>query len=347
MAQQYASTQPSGFNNHIKNVALVGAGGTLGSYILTSLLATGKHHITILTRPDSTSTFPSHPSLSTKQIDYASQSSLTTALAGQDILIITMSVTAPPTQEESLIRAAASAGVKYIMPNEWGNDFSYEGLAADTPLLGPKLAKNRKLIEDLGVSKWMTVTGGFWYEYSLAGTEWRYGYDFGKRTVTFFGDGEAKVNTSTWEQFARTVSALLSLPILPNDSEDKSTTLSSYENKRCYISSFHVSQKDMFESVLRVTGTKKEDWTITYEDVEARWKRGMEMFKKGDMVGFGIAMYARNFFADGAGDFGSRWGLSNEVLGLPKEDFDACTKKAVEMAEKEAAAEFKDREHST
>ncbi|PVH69701.1 putative isoflavone reductase family protein [Cadophora sp. DSE1049] len=345
MAQQNASTQPSGFNNHIKNVALVGAGGTLGSHILTSLLATGKHHITILTRPESTSTFPSHPSLTTKHIDYTSPSSLTTALTGQDILIITMSVTAPPTQEESLIRAAATAGVKYIMPNEWGHDFSHEGLAADTPLLGPKLAKNRKLIEHLGVSKWVTVTGGFWYEYSLAGTEWRYGFDFGKRSVTFFGDGEVKVNTSTWEQFARTVSALLSLPILPKDSGDKQTTLSSYDNKHCYISSFRVSQKDMFDSVLRVTGTKKEDWMITYEDAEARWKRGMEMFKQGNMVGFGIAMYARDFFGDGAGDFERRWGLSNEILGLPKEDFDACTRKAVEMAEREVGAEFKDREH--
>jgi len=256
-----------------------------------------------------------------------------------------MAVTAPPTQEEFLILAAASAGVNYIMPNEWGHDFSHLGLAADTPLLGPKLAKNRKLIEDLGVSKWVTVTGGFWYEYSLAGTEWRYGFDFGKRSVVFFGDGEVKVNTSTWEQFARTVAALLSLPVLPRNAGDKEVTLSSYDNKHCYISSFRVSQKDMFESVLRVTGTEKEDWTITYEDVEERWKRGVEMFKKGEMVGFGMAMYSRDFFGDGAGDFESRWGLSNEALGLPKEDFDACTKKAVGMAEKEAGAEFKDREH--
>ncbi|KAK0111105.1 hypothetical protein ONS95_001482 [Cadophora gregata] len=56
-------------------------------------------------------------------------------------------------------------------------------------------------------------------------------------------------------------------------------------------------------------------------------------------------MYAGDFFSDGAGDFESRWRLSNDVLGLPKEDFDACTRKAVEMAEKETAAGFKDREH--
>ncbi|KAK0111104.1 hypothetical protein ONS95_001481 [Cadophora gregata] len=263
MAQQFAKNQPSGFNNHIKNVALVGAGGTLGSHILNSLLSTDKHHITILTRPSSTSTFPSHPSLTITPIDYTSPSSLTSALTGQDILIITMAVTAPPTQEQALIRAAASAGVKYIMPNEWGHDFSFPGLVADTPILGARLAGNRKLIEDLGVSKWITVTGGFWYEYSLAGMEFRYGFDFGKRTLTLFGDGEVKVNTSTWELFAGTVKALLSLPVLQEDGEDKETTLSKYENKHCYVSSFRVSQKDMFDSVLRVTGTKKEDWTIT------------------------------------------------------------------------------------
>ncbi|KAH6706450.1 putative oxidoreductase CipA [Leptodontidium sp. MPI-SDFR-AT-0119] len=331
--------QTSRDQNAVKNIALVGGGGQLGSYILTSLLATGRHSITVLTRGESKSTFPAHPSLKTTHIDYSTPASLTVALQGQDVLIITMAVTAPPDQEESLIRAAAEANVKYVIPNEWGHDLSHEGLAKDTPILGPKLGISRKLIEGLGVSKWLVVTGGFWYEFSLAGTEWRYGFDFKEKRVTFYGDGTVKINTSTWEQFAGAVAALLSLPILPRDGDDASTTLSNFFNKPCFISSFLVSQKDMFESVLRVTGDKESDWTITYEDAVARWKKGMELFQQGNRLGFGIAMYARDFFDDGAGDFETRHGLSNDVLGLPKEDFDACTAKAVERAEKMASAD--------
>ncbi|KAL2065853.1 hypothetical protein VTL71DRAFT_3523 [Oculimacula yallundae] len=329
-----SSTQSSGMQNKIRNIALVGGGGHFGFHILTSLLAKGEHKVTVLSRPESTSTFPSHPSLTVKHIDYTSSASLTEALLGQDVLIITMAVMAPPEQEESLIRAAAEAKVRYVMPNEWGHDFTHEGLVKDTPILGPKLRKTRKLIEDLGVSKWLAVTGGFWYEYSLAGTDWRYGFDFKEKKVTFFGDGTVKINTSTWEQYARAVTALLSLPISTENDGDVSATLSNFSNKHCFISSFLVSQKDVFASVLRVTGTTESDWTITHEDVMARWKRAMDLFQEGNMLGFGMAMYSRDFFDDGAGDFESRYGLSNKLLGLPKENFDACTVKAVERADK-------------
>ncbi|KAH7333174.1 putative oxidoreductase CipA [Rhexocercosporidium sp. MPI-PUGE-AT-0058] len=296
MDQQYASTQPAGFQNKIQNIALVGA-RLLGSHFLISLLTTKKHNITaslVLKEPNS----PTHPSIKIRHIDYASPASLAAALKGQDVLIITMPVMAPPEQEESLIRAVAEPDVKF-------------------------LAKCRKLIENLGVSKCLVVTGGFWYEYSLAGTEARYGFDFKEKKVTCYGSGTAKINTSTWEQLARAVAALLSLPIFPENSKDTSTTVSNFMNKTFFISSFRVSQRDMLEPVLCVTRGKESDWT---------------MFGQGNVEGFGIAMYARTFFDDGAGDFETRIGQSNDVLGLPQEDFDACTAKTVERASKLAGS---------
>jgi hypothetical protein len=189
------------------------------------------------------------------------------------------------------------------------------------------------LIEDLGVSNWLVVTSGFWYEYSLAGTQWRYGFDFKERKVTFYGDGTQKINTTTWPQIGRAVAALLSFKILPDDENDKSVpVLSRLKNKRCYISSVLVSQKDMWESAMRVTGTKESDWTVEYENVEERYKRGVEMLQKGDRTGFGIMLYARGFYSDGSADYETSKGLSNELLGLPKENFDECTKGAVERA---------------
>ena len=86
----------------------------------------------------------------------------------------------------------------------------------------------------------------------------------------------------------------------------------------------------MFESVLRVTGDKKEDWTVKHEDVEARYHRGNEILEQGKFVGFGILLYARAFYKEADGGFEGK--LDNEVLGLPKEDFDEATKLGVQMA---------------
>lgn len=78
----------------------------------------GKHTVTAITRPDSKSKLPSGVEI--KKVDYSSQESLVSALTGQEVLIITMAVTAPRDTEAKLIEAAAAAGVPYVFPNEWG-----------------------------------------------------------------------------------------------------------------------------------------------------------------------------------------------------------------------------------
>lgn len=118
MSQQYASDQPTGFVNHIRNVAIVGASGQQGSHIVSELLAKGDHTVTAITREDSSGTFPK--AVQVKKINYDSQDSIVAALKGQDALIITMSVRAPQEQVTKLIEAAGTAGVKWIVPNEWG-----------------------------------------------------------------------------------------------------------------------------------------------------------------------------------------------------------------------------------
>ncbi|KAJ7600387.1 hypothetical protein C8J56DRAFT_1038001 [Mycena floridula] len=101
-------------------------------------------------------------------------------------------------------------------------------------------------------------------------------------------------------------------------------------NKPLYILSFLLSQKEMFDWVLRVTGTKEEGWKIGYEAAEARYAAGMA---RGDRNGFAKALYARVFYPDGCGNYEDRHGLHNDILGLPKEDLDAFTRTAVERAE--------------
>lgn len=184
------------------------------------------------------------------------------------------------------------------------------------------------------MSKWTAVASGFWYEFSLGGTADRYGFDFsaGNRSVVFFDDGNTKINTSTWRQVGRGVASLLSLRLLPEDEGDTAPAVENWANRILYISSFLVSQKDMFESVKRVTGTTDAEWNISYEDSEGRYKRSVQDLKNGDGKGFVRLLYTRVFYPNGGGDYETSKGMANEALGLPKEDLDEATREAIRLA---------------
>ncbi|KAL9114980.1 MAG: hypothetical protein Q9227_001223 [Pyrenula ochraceoflavens] len=326
MSQQYASKQPAGFKNHIEKVAIVGVGGQSGKKITDALVKAGKHKLTAITRADSTTAVPA--GVTAAKVNYDDPSSIVEALKGHDALVITMSVMAPPDSQAKLIEAAAAAKIPWVIPNEYGSDVSKRELSKDI-LLGAQYDAGRAKIQELGVSSFVGINCSFWYEYSLSFTKNAYGFDMQNKEVTFYDDGNTKLNTSTLFQTGRAVASLLSLPILPKDENDTSVTLDSFRNKSCYVSSFFISQKDMFESVLRVTGDKREDWTIKYEPSNERFERGKEIMKTGDRSGFGMLLYARVLYPDGSGDFNDK--LDNDKLGLPKDDLDEMTKLSLTM----------------
>ncbi|QDS77691.1 hypothetical protein FKW77_003709 [Venturia effusa] len=324
---QYASTQPSNYENHIQNIAIVGAGGRAGKYIVSAIQSNGRSQtITALTRKDSSNTFAD--GVKTAYIDYSDPATIVSALRGQDVLIITMNVMAAPDASKKLIEAAAEAGVKWILPNEWGADDSNEEAGKDV-MIGAAKKADREFIESLGVS-WIGIACGFWYEFSLGGGQERYGFDFTNKSVLFYDDGEAKIDTSTWAACGEAVGKLLALPILPEDEEDCKPTISGWTNDFVRVGSFDINQKDMFASVLRVTGDKESDWTIRYQPVVERFEQGRAELQKGDRMGFAQLLYARAFYPDGAGKHA---GLDNEKLGLKHEKIDEATKFGIHLHE--------------
>ena len=74
----------------------------------------------------------------------------------------------------------------------------------------------------------------------------------------------------TWAQTGRAVAKLLSLPVTPE--KEGAPSLSDYKNKFIFVSSFCLTQKEMFAEVLRVSGTKESDWTIKYESSAERFQ---------------------------------------------------------------------------
>ncbi|KAH6636179.1 hypothetical protein F5144DRAFT_485880 [Chaetomium tenue] len=330
MAQKYAKDQPAGFTNRIERVAIVGAGGQLGQHFTTALLHTGRHTITALTRRGSKNTLPA--GVLAAPVDYADEATLVAALRGQQFLIITLSVMAPPDTHAALVRAAGKAGVPYVMPNGYGADFENGALMRDDRLGGGAVKGWCGEIEKVGAA-WVAVVCGFWYEYSLVLGPVCLGLDHAAKRATLYDDGETRVNLTTFEQCARAVAALLSLKELPEDEGDEAPTVSRWRNKPLYVASFRVSQREMLESWKRVTG---EEWTVQSEASEERYRKGVEMMQGSAdpmmaRMGAALATFARIFYPDGSGDYESSRGLANGLLGLPKEDLDERTRVAKKM----------------
>jgi hypothetical protein len=107
--------------------------------------------------------------------------------------------------------------------------------------------------------------------------------------------------------------------------------LENFKNKMVYMKSFLLSQKDMFAAILRVTGDKESDWTITYVPSKERYAEGIKKMQNGDRTGFAESMYTRMFYPDGVENYEHK-GLINGLLALLEEDLEEATKVAVERA---------------
>ncbi|KAJ5577652.1 NAD(P)-binding protein [Penicillium hispanicum] len=262
-------------------------------------------------RAESTSKLPD--GINVIRVDYSGEddSALVEALKGQQVLIVTMAIPAQMVAIPKLVNAAAKAGVPYIMPNWFGHDAANDKLCEDS-MLKTNRDKINQQIASLGVSTPLLL----------------------KRTLTWLDDGDVALKTSTWPQCGRAIAGLLSLKELPDDESDTSPTLSRFADRPVYISSFRVTQRDMFESVKRVTGTTDAYWTITRDSSAKRWEEGFAAVKQGNFGAFTKMLYSRMFFPSADGDYQSRRELDNEALGLPVEDFDAATAVAVQMGEK-------------
>ncbi|RDL30664.1 Uncharacterized protein BP5553_10009 [Venustampulla echinocandica] len=339
MAPKYAKDQPVGFTNRIEQVAIVGASGQIGTHLATALVKTGKHTVTALTRLGSENKVP--PGVKAVSVDYDNESSVISALKGQQILIITLSGFAPPDAHSKIVQAAAKAGVPHIMPNIFGINDANEALIREN-LLSPDIKGITAEIKAAGLSYTYLICS-LWYEYSLAmGPLW-FGFDFPNKKLTLYDDGTTKVNLTTFEQCGRAVAAWLSLKELPEDANDTSLTVDSWRNKPLVISSFLVSQLDMFESWKRITGDKDSDWTIEKVPSKERYQQGIEAMKNAQdpmsgRMGAAMASFVRIFYPNGDGDYESTRGLDNGQLGLPKEDLDGCTAVAKQMVDDGYAA---------
>ncbi|KAJ6009397.1 NAD(P)-binding protein [Penicillium canescens] len=300
----------------MNRVAIVGASGSIGSAVLKALIASGKD-VTVFSRSSSAAVFPEGARV--LRGDYEDQTFLQDGLIGIDALVLCVGTLIPATQIP-IIDAAISAGVKWIIPSEFGTDSGNSEYAAEVPIIPPKVAVQEYLNEQVAKTQsqfmWTGVINGLILDWSLP--RGVLGIDTSRKKAVLLDQGVTKVNMTTLPTIGRAVASLLQLP-------PKQRNM--FVNKLVYISSFCISQIDLLGSVQRVTSFPQTSWDIQFQDTEAKVAAGKEKLKHGDVLGYADLIYG-HVFKDGAGgNHQARVGLSNQILSLPNEDLDEEVKR--------------------
>ena len=195
------------------NTNFTQATGNLGSVVLKELLSSGLFELTVLTRGSSTLTFP--PEVKVVKVDYERLDSLTTALAGQDALVSTLPSNVAASQK-LLIDAAVKAGVKRVIPTEYGCDLHNE-LTRKLPVYAGKV-QIEEYLEQLAVKGSISYTLVF--NGPLLDLCLRQGlfFNFKDRKVDIYDGGEVPISTTRYERSLPKVSLAPNVPLLPGHS---------------------------------------------------------------------------------------------------------------------------------
>ncbi|KAF5612317.1 NAD(P)-binding domain protein [Fusarium subglutinans] len=302
-----------------RKIAIIGSSGQVGQPTVKALLAPGIHTITAVQRIEATSTFP--PEVIVTYGDLKDEFFLASTFQGHDAVVLMPPLPHLVSLQEPAVRAAAKAGVPYILPAEFGPDPFSSKLIEDNQLLQDK-QKIRDLIEELGVSSWISVAVGPFLDMNIKSGLW--GIDVANRKATIWTGAVGKVNTSSVAQTGQATAAVLSLP---------GRDLSRCKNKAFYVPSFRLSQKELLLAVQKATGTADQDWEIDYQDVNDAMKDCNGKIQQKDAAAPFVKFFLTHFREGSGGDFESKVDVSEvkklHEIGLQKEAIDDVLERTV------------------
>jgi uncharacterized protein YbjT (DUF2867 family) len=279
-----------------KNVALAGASGSVGKALLPALLASGKFNVTVLRRASSTATFPD--SVKVIDVDFDSVDSLTAALAGQDAVVSAVTASAPIDEQKKLVDAAIAAGVKRILPSEFGCDLDHE-LVKQLPVFsGKKEIQNylKEKIKSTPLSYTLTYSGPF--------LDWGLEHQFVLKTVDskpiLYDGGNTVFSTSTLAHVADAVIAILSKP-------------EEFKNRVVRFQSVAISQNGLLALAKELA--PERDWQPEVVKIDDLTRAADERLAKGQLDAQTFTPYLIR--AIHGAQYGSKFTtLDNELLGL-------------------------------
>ncbi|KAK6511092.1 hypothetical protein TWF481_000014 [Arthrobotrys musiformis] len=293
----------------IERVLVIGASGNLGEPILRALLASGAFTVSALTRNGSSHSFPGGVTILTT--DY-SPSSLEAALAGQDA-VVSVVAGAALGEQKKLIDAAVASGVKLFIPSEFGSNTDNKEAQELVPIFSRKV-EIREYLESQAIKglRWTGIVTGPVFDRSLKlGV---LGFDIPARKATIYDSGDRPFTASTVAQVSSAV-----VGVLRNPNRTK--------NKYVYVGSFTTTQNEILTTLEAVTGG---GWTVGKASSAEKVEVGKEqVLRRRDSTAIRPLITAAMYHERSGSDFESEIGLSNEILGLGKEDLETVVKQVV------------------
>ncbi|KAH6671428.1 hypothetical protein B0J14DRAFT_565099 [Halenospora varia] len=278
-----------------KKVAVAGGTGNLGSVVVKELIKSGLFDITVLTREGSTHTFPSEVKVA--KVNFESIDSLADALKGQDALVSTVGTLAVSSQK-LLIDAAVKAGVKRIIPSEYGCDLKNEKTRA-LPVYAGKVAIEQYL-DELAVknlTSYTLVFNGPFLDWGLRNGLF---FDFKGRKAEIYDGGDQIISASRLSTVGKAVRRVLTHP---RETADRAV----------WVKDIDISQNQLIK--LAQAFTPGEAWDVKKIDTEELAKVSLEQVQKNEIQPLTMLNLVRcAIFGQG---YGSKFEhVHNSVLGI-------------------------------
>ncbi|KAK5135075.1 hypothetical protein LTR08_005600 [Meristemomyces frigidus] len=293
----------------IKNVALLGADGTLGPAMLEALLS-ANFHVTVLKRENSKSPDQYPPSVTVSRIsDGLALDSLVDVLRGQDALVVTIKGSQTEVQKK-LADACVQADVKRFIPADFGSCDSSSPLTQELVPLYKQKAELREYLSQLAKKNpqfsWTSVVCGHFFDWSLPFIH----IFLQDRKADVLDDGEKKCSLSTLSRVGVATARILQ-------------KAEQTENRMLYVQSFCVSENEIVRAYERATGDK---WEVTKVDAEEFKSAEKAKADKGDSSSVEELVW---YLGTVDADWTRNEGFAMKMLGLEDEDLDAAVEKIV------------------
>jgi len=298
----------------IRNVLILGGAGALGPALIKALLEAGKFKVYVVSRSSSNSTFP--PQVNVIKSDFSPES-LVAAFKGKDAVVDLIGHGTLEDRKKH-VDVAVEAGVRRFIPSEFSGNHENKNNAALLQRFKDRVTIREYLEEKLAANpffSWTSVSTGPFYDWSFEHNF--HGFNLQEKTALIYDDGNQPFSTTTVSTVAKAVTAIFSKP-------------AETANKPIYVASFTPTQNQILAVLEETTGEK---WTVTKTTTAESLKVGQEKVQKGDLQGLSNLVLVAIYGPQYGSDFERNATLSNELLGLPKEDFKAVTKAIVEGKE--------------
>ncbi|TVY68721.1 Isoflavone reductase-like protein P3 [Lachnellula suecica] len=288
----------------IKNVAIIGGAGNLGGAVLKALVDDG-FNVTALTRENTDSKFPG--GVRVHKTDYNSDSSLESAFKDQDAVVSVIATTGLITQLK-IIEVAAKSGVKRFIPSEFGvNVEKLEELEEGSRLrdvLGAKVKAGellKKLSSENKDFTWTGISTNLFFDWGLK--HGSLGLNLSSKSATIYDSGNEPFTGTNLGAIGAAVASVLKHP-------------AETANKYIDISSFRTTQNEILAIAEEESSSK---WDVTHVQTDNI-----------KSLGSFADLLKVHTFRDGEGKSPKEADLSNDLLGLQKEDLKETIKKALE-----------------